>query len=334
MTNEKRIVVVGTGSIGKRHARLLVERADISVELCDPDLKALKEATNEIGNLRQHISFKEMIETKPDMVLIASPHKFHVPQTIQALNNGAHVLCEKPMGDSLESAKSILKAKIASNQILSYGFSNHFHPGILKIKKIIENGELGEILYAHFHVGTYGTLVNSLSRYQSKIDSAILMDYAHQPDLLFWMLGKIPSGVYAAAGTGMNLELRSSPNALTLILDYETPLTSSIHLNYLQYPDRYHYEFIGDKGWIYLDLISNIISIGNRKEKKTTQEQLKFDRDGIYIAEHQAFFDAILGKRLPESPAEEALQSMIVLEAAIQSWKTKRRVTVNQFYSK
>lgn len=333
MTTKKRIVVVGTGSIGKRHARLLFERADIAVELCDPNLQILKEATNEIGNLPQHHSFDQMIETRPDMVIIASPHKFHVEQTIKALNNGSHVLCEKPMSDSLNSAKKILKAKITSNQILSYGFSNHFHPGIIKIKKIIDSGQLGEILYAHFHVGTYGTLVNSLSRYQSKVDSAILMDYAHQPDLLYWMLGKKPSGVYAAAGTGLNLDLLSSPNALTLVLDYDTPLTSSIHLNYLQYPDRYHYEFIGDNGWIYLDLISNSITVGDRKKNTTTQEQLQFNRDCLYIAEHQAFFDAISGKRLPESPAEEALQSMIVLEAAIQSWKTKKRVTTEQFYS-
>ena len=333
MTKKKRIVVVGTGSIGKRHARLLSERADISVELCDPNILTLNEAIQELGNLPKHLSFERMLKTKPDMLLIASPHKFHVQQTIQGLNIGAHVLCEKPMSDSLNSAKKILKVTTAANQILSYGFSNHFHPGILKIKKLIASGQLGEVLYAHFHVGTYGTLVNSLSRYQSKVDSAILMDYVHQPDLLYWILAKNPSGVYAAAGTGVNLDLLSSPNALTLVLDYDSGLTSSIHLNYLQYPDRYHYEFIGDKGWIYLDLISNSITVGDRKKNITTQEHLKFDRDCLYISEHQAFFDAISGKRLPESPAEEAFQSMIVLEAAIQSWKTKKRVTTKQFYS-
>jgi predicted dehydrogenase len=333
MALNNRIVVVGLGSIGRRHARLLARRSDIAVELCDSNPQMLEESMEEIGELPQHLSFEKMLETKPNMVLIATPHKFHTEQTIRALQAGAHVLCEKPMSDQWSKASTVLETKKNFDQILVYGFSNHFHPGILKIKKIIDNGDLGEILYVHSHIGTYGTLINSLSRYQTKIESALLMDYVHQPDLLYWLLGKNPKGVYASGSTGENLELSSKPNSITLLLDYDTPLTTSIHLNYLQYPDRYHYEFIGDKGWIYYDLISNSLMIGNRKDNIVRKKKIQVDRDHIYIAEHQAFFDTIEGKRLPESSAEDALQSMIVLEAAIQSWKSKKRIELKSIYN-
>ncbi|HBE42400.1 MAG TPA: hypothetical protein DDW27_14580 [Bacteroidales bacterium] len=332
MEMKKRIVVAGTGSIGKRHARLLAGRDDISVELCDTDPHSLSDALKETGPLPKHHSFVQMLESKPDMVLIASPNKFHTEQTLLALEAGAHVLCEKPMSDRLDTALQVLNAVNHLNRVLVYGFSNHFHPGVLKTREIIRSGQLGEIIYAHFHIGTYGTLVNSRSRYQADTEAALLMDYVHQPDLLYWILGTNPTGVYATGSMGGNLELKSNPNSMTLLLDYNRPLTASIHLNYVQYPDRYHFEFLGDLGWIYYDLIANILYLGDRNKKVVSKEMFEFERDMLYEREHQAFFDVIAGKRTPESSAEDALQSMIVLEAAIQSWKTKQHIEVEKIY--
>jgi predicted dehydrogenase len=328
---KQRFVVVGTGSIGKRHARLLTKRKDISVELCDPDPKILNAALEETGALPEHHSFDKMLESKPDMVLIASPNKLHTEQTLLALKAGAHVLCEKPMSDRLDTACQVLKAAQHTNQILVYGFSNHFHPGVLRAKEIIDSGQLGEILYVHFHVGTYVTLMNSRSRYQAETEAALLMDYVHQPDLLYWILGKNPTGIYATGSLGGNLELKSNPNSMTMLLDYNSPLTASIHLNYLQNPDRVHFEFVGDQGWIYYDWIANILYTGDRNKKVVSKEMFDFERDILYEREHQAFLDVISGKRSPESSAEDGLQSMIVIESAIKSWKTKKRVELKQF---
>ncbi len=326
MAVNQRLVIVGAGSIGRRHGRLLNRRKDISVELCDTDPRALHEAMDVTGTLHQHHSFDQMLTSKPDMVLVASPHELHSGQTIRALESGAHVLCEKPMADRIDTARMVLERARYSNRVLVYGFSNHFHPGILKTREIIKSGQLGEIQYVHFHIGTYGTLVNSRSRYQANTEAALLMDYVHQPDLLYWMLGKSPAGVYASGSMGGNLELKSNPNSMTLLLDYDEPLTASIHLNYIQYPDRYHFEFLGDHGWIYYDLNTNVLHYGDRNNQAISKQEIHFERDRLYEAEHQAFFDAIAGKRSPESSAEDAMQSMIVLEAAIQSWKTKMRV--------
>jgi predicted dehydrogenase len=77
---------------------------------------------------------------------------------------------------------------------------------------------------------------------------------------------------------------------------------------------------------VYLDLISNVLSHGDAGQKTVKQETIEFERDDIYTAEHQAFFDAIAGKRTSESPLSEALQSMKVMEASIRSWKTGVRV--------
>jgi len=333
MEVKKRMVVAGAGSIGKRHARLLAGRKDISVELCDPDSGMLNAALAETGLLPVHHSFEKMLDSKPDMVLIASPNKFHTEQTLLSLKAGAHVLCEKPMSDRLDTAFHVLDYAKQSDRVLVYGFSNHFHPGIIRSREIIGNGRLGEILYAHFHIGTYGTLVNSKSRYQADTEDALLMDYVHQPDLLWWILGKTPAGVYATGSRGGTMALSSHPNSITILLDYNDPTTASIHLDYIQYPDRYHFEFLGDLGWIYYDLIANILYFGDRNKTMVSKEVFEFARDTIYEKEHQAFLDVIAGKRLPESSAGDAIQSMVFVEAAKKSWRTKKRIKWDEVFS-
>ena len=81
MEIKKRIAIVGLGSIGYRHARLLNERNNISVEFVEPNHEALARAKKEIGDLPAHSCFEDMLKTKPeirkmtDMLLIILDHK-------------------------------------------------------------------------------------------------------------------------------------------------------------------------------------------------------------------------------------------------------------------
>ena len=62
---KKRIVVVGVGSIGRRHARLLSERGDLDVEICEPDKSSLNIARKELADLRNHSTFEAVLENPP-----------------------------------------------------------------------------------------------------------------------------------------------------------------------------------------------------------------------------------------------------------------------------
>ena len=112
--SNRRIVVVGCGSIGRRHARLLSDRKDLSLEICERSPEHLTRALEEVGNVPTHTSFKEMLETKPEMVVIATPHSLHAQQSIESLRAGCHVLCEKPMSHNLaEASRWLVLLKIA-----------------------------------------------------------------------------------------------------------------------------------------------------------------------------------------------------------------------------
>jgi predicted dehydrogenase len=134
------------------------------------------------------------------------------------------------------------------------------------------------------------------------------MDYTHQPDFLHWMLGERPVGIFASAGQGGAPELTSNPNFINLNCDYDRPLIGTIHLNYLQMPERHEYEVVGDRGWAMFDLNTGQLRRGERVGAREWTEQFPVERDPVYEAEHQAFLDTVAGRRRPESPAADAIQ--------------------------
>ena len=328
MAVEKRTIVVGLGSIGLRHARLLNQREDVAVEFCESNQERLKQAFDEIGKLPAYTTYEDALASRPDVVLIATPTQLHCDQVVRALRENIHVLCEKPMSDRLADAIKMKEASERSSAVLSIGFMLHFHPGIVRLEQLIQEGALGTILQVRYLVGSYVTLVNSHSHYQSQLEGALLLDYAHQPDIIYWLLREKPRGVYMAAGHGGDIEFRSNPNFLTIVCDYDSPLLTTVALNYLQMPQRHECEIVGDEGWALLDFERGTLRIGNRKAASEVEETVESTRDAVYQMEHQAFLDAVAGRREPSSPPEEAIVSMEIVHAALNSWRRQQRVAL------
>lgn len=329
MQYKKKIIIVGLGSIGRRHARLLAERSDVAIAYCEPQNVIVASAQKEIGNYPAFSDFKEALNYRPDIMVIATPHHLHVNQTMQAIQNNIHVLCEKPVSDSFAEAKKLVDQAENHRALVNIGFHLHFNQGLCRLKELISNGSLGSIIHLHCRAGSYITLVNSKSHYQSDMEEALLLDYAHQPDMIYWLLGKKPDSVYLAAGKTGDMEFSSNPNFLAMTLEYKYSMISTIHLNYLQMPERHEYEIVGDEGWAILDANTGLLRIGSKKTNKEFVQHITLDRDQMYRDEHQAFFDAIDGKREPETSPADGLISMMIIEAARQSWKMKKRITIS-----
>lgn len=328
MAVRRRVVVVGLGSIGRRHARLLKEREDIQVEVVEPRVEALAVARQELGELRSHESFHSMLTTGPDVVWLATPTSLHADQAIAALGAGAHVFCEKPMCDRVSDAQRVIAAADRTDKVLNVGFYLHFWKGIAMLKSRIEQGALGMVLHAHARVGSYVVLLNSQSRYQATHPGSLFFDYSHQPDLFYWLFGLKPAAVLAAGIQAGNFELTSNPNVVDLICEYDSRLITSVHLNYAQMPERHDYEVVGDEGWAFLDFHTGTFQIGNRRRREVETEVFVQERDDIFRAEHQAFFEAAEGRRKPETSAADGLVSTAICEAAVRSWQSRQRVAV------
>jgi predicted dehydrogenase len=325
--NEKklRVVVVGMGSIGLRHARLCRERADLSVEICDVRPEGLREAASTLGAVRAWSNIEEALASHPDIVIVATPHDTHAPVSEAALNVGAHVLCEKPMSDTLASARSMLEAARTSKRILRIAFMLHFHPGARRMKELLRSGTLGTPVFGRYSVGSYITLENSRSRYQQALFGALVMDYAHGIDLMQWLFDRPPAGVYARGIQGGALELTSTPNVLSAVLDYDTPLISELHIDYVAKPQTNVVEVVGDQGWASLDIMSGVLTIGNRAKAETLQEKPVFERDNMYREQMAQFLALMRGGTGDLTTPEAGVQSMACVDAILRSLRSAAR---------
>lgn len=324
----RRVVVAGLGSIGRRHARLLRERDDVVVEVVEPNEAARSALTAELGvELTTHTAFEAALETRPEIVWICTPTRLHAEQTIAALQAGSHVFCEKPMSDSIGRARRMKASADASGRVVDIGFYLLWD-AMRDLKRRLDAGDLGQLLHAHARVGTYITLVNSVSRYQASNPGSLFFDYSHQPDLLYWLTGRAPRTVTTTAFRGGALELLSDPNVADIVLEYDGTLAATIHLNYVQMPQRHYYEFVGDEGWAVLDFETKQMMLGRRRAQTIETIAFPQERDDMFRAEHRAFFEAVAGAREPETSAADGLVSTAICEAIVDSWRTGRRVLI------
>lgn len=320
---KKRVLVVGLGSIGRRHARLLAEREELVVEWCEVNGEMVDIAAEELGNPNRVFGdFSEGIASGPDFVVIATPQSMHCSQAVEALRAGIPVLCEKPLSDNLEDAREIVRCVDETGVCFAIGFQSHFSEGHLRLRHAVQSGQIGRVRHFHCRVGTYQTLQNSRSRYQTQSVGALIQDYAHQPDLAQWILGEVPEEVIARGVTSRVPELWAEPNVLSVDTLYADALIGTLHLNYLQSPQRHHYEIVGDEGWVFFDADTGHFETADRRANCISRVTCCVERDPVYRVEHEAFFSAAAGDRFPESPAADGLISVAVADAAIESWQT------------
>lgn len=325
-----KFAIVGLGSIGSRHARLLSKRNDVSVVLMDSSQQALAKAAGEVnGNAVALCSnWDAMIGTRPDAIVIATPHHLHVDQCRAALAAGCHVLCEKPVSDSLTDAIGLIELSRNSDRVLSFGFHLHFHPGMRRLKQFVAEGRLGALLHIACHVGSYKTLTNSVSRYQSETFGALLLDYVHQPDAIVWLSGLRPKSVYASGTRGGHRSPTADPDLVSVLYAYDAPFTAYTHFNYLQDPEVHRYDLVGSLGSVMLDLNGGTLYL--HLNGQVTQETFSTERDPVYEREHQSFIESVAKRSTPESPIGEASVSLAIQTAALRSLRSGRPVDVDR----
>ncbi len=159
-----RIGIVGLGFMGKMHFRCYNSLNNVEIiAICDADTSRLQDNSGTAGNISgaeddldlSNIELysdlsKMLAEEKLDALSIASPTFLHASQTIEALNAGVHVFCEKPM--SLNSADCREMAEVAkqSGKTLQIGHCIRFWPEYVQAKEIIDSQKYGKVLAATF----------------------------------------------------------------------------------------------------------------------------------------------------------------------------------------
>lgn len=322
--------LIGVGSIGRRHLRLLHEREDVALSVVEPFEESWQRVQQELGSFPRYRTMEDALEKeRPDAVVIATPHGMHAQMALQALRAGVHVFCEKPMSDSMEECVAMLHAAEKSSGIFSVGFMFHFDPFVQKVKELVDSGRIGTILHYSSRFGTYLTLLRSVTRHQAHTPYSVVMDCIHDTDLLCWLTGRVPDYAVSNLVEAGELELRSPPNVIDTLYRWDSgELAAHTHFNYVQYPQVHTLEIVGDRGYIQGDFMKPEILVG--WDDRTEIIRMKRDFDDVYRAQWDGFIQAIRRERAVENPAASAILSTLLMQAQKESGQSGREVSIRE----
>ena len=151
------IAIIGCGGIanGKHMPSLKRLEGVHMVAFCDIIVERAEKAKDEFGtsDARVYKDYKELLENEPDVdaVHVCTPNRSHSYISIDAMESGKHVMCEKPMAKTYQDALAMCEAAKRTGNKLTIGYQNRFRKETQYLHQLCADGELGEIYFAKAH---------------------------------------------------------------------------------------------------------------------------------------------------------------------------------------
>lgn len=322
-----RVLVVGCGSIGQRHARLLAERRDVAVGLCDTSEPQLAEAGRTAPGADAFDSLRAALTWPPDAVFVCTPNRVHAPVAIAALEAGAHVFCEKPLADTIAAGRAIIDASQRTGRLLHVGYVMRCHPMVEFLRERVSSGAIGNLVSGRAMVGTYQTLTYARTDYRLAEPNALVHDYTHELDLLGLFFGP-PKAVVAEKACLGELPIQPDPNVFALIVTFASGAVASVHMDYVQHPQQRRLELYGDRGHLAGDFVAGQCRHYEHGEDGFHARPFPLGRDDLFRDQIDRFLSAMRTDREPMVSGDDALGAMALAHAAIRSADERRWVEV------
>jgi UDP-2-acetamido-3-amino-2,3-dideoxy-glucuronate N-acetyltransferase len=323
---EPSVAVIGYGQWGKNLVRNFSALGVLRV-VCDTDhakVAALKEQYPRVGTTS---SYQEvLLDPAVQAVVIATPAAAHSEHVRAAIEAGKDVFVEKPLALSLSEGRVLVALAEKSNRILMVGHLLRYHPGILKLKELVDGGHLGKIQYVYS---------NRLNLGMFRTEENILWSFApHDISVILHLLEERPCRVQAQGGNYLHPE---RADVTVTSLQFPSGVTGHIFVSWLHPYKEQKLVVVGDRGMAVFDDVA--------KERKLTiyrhavewkgrvpvprredGEDVPFPAEEPLRAECSHFLKCLATRERPWTDGAEGLAVLEVLEACQQSLDGKGKV--------
>ncbi len=347
-----RIAIIGAGNIAKTHldSYKTIDEVEI-VGICDINFDKANKVADQYGILKRFASVDEMLKNvEADGADVCVWNCNHAECSIEALEAGLHVLCEKPMAFNTEEAIKMKEVADRNNRVLLIGFVSRFRNTSKILKDFIEVGTLGDIyLTKACYTRRCG---NPLGWFADKSRSGggpVIDLGVHVIDLNRYLMGNPkPVSVYAVTfdkfGKRDNLKTEgwhpqdATPNdpcdvekhALAIIR-YENGKVTQLETSYDMHGEaKTQNDFYGTKGGALLDNLGNLKLYTEMNDYMVDvtpkTENLKGDAF-LFTAEMKHFVDCINGRCECIATAEDGIEIMKIIDAIYESARTGKLIT-------
>lgn len=310
-----RILIIGSGSIGRRHIRnlqKLLERPEFILlrRGAREDELSCELGATVVG------SFEEAIVKRPVIAVIATPSAIHF-EALQALLS-AQVPCyvEKPVVTTEAQFFQIehLLASVAVVPTTMAGCNLRFLPSLLLFRQHLHDRVIGRPVRASLQAGQWLPDWRPTQDYRKSYSASceagggVVLDLIHELDMARWLFGEFDQ-VFALGGRYGRLEIESEDSA-AIILGRPYGPAVSLGLDYVSRNPVRRYEIIGDEGSLIWDLPAKTVMLFRKGVQETiTDDPADFDVSATYINAMQEFLNAIADSRTTSQDLADGLQS-------------------------
>jgi len=347
--------VIGTGERGTYVKSLFEKNADVEARaLCDVYPARFEGALSTAPNAKTFADHRKLLELpEVDAVLVASPDHWHKDHTIDALNAGKDVYCEKPMCRLREEAPLMVKAARATNRILQIGVQQRSGPIYFEpLERFVKSGAIGKI--SHIDAVWHGGIVRPMRdrpkppeldwlrflgpvayrdwyapmyfNFRAFLDfnGGKMTDFGHHwLDVVHMYMGeRAPRSAVFAGGIYSNFnDGRTAPDTVNALFEYDN-FSVLFQSNAYAVPSEYGITFHGAQGRLFV----------NRNRWEFTPpgrnaEPVKQQIPGDITADHvRNFLDCCKTRKLPNADAGLAAISILPPLLAVQSYVEQRRI--------
>jgi predicted dehydrogenase len=326
-------LVVGGGSIGKRHLRnLLASGRSVAVVETRADRRAEIAAKHPEARLFPTLEAALAAE-RYQAGFVCLPTAYHLEPALALARRGIHLFVEKPLSHTLEGIPELLDLVRQQGLTAMTGFCMRFFQPLMKAKELLDAGRIGRLVTARSFTGVYlpdwHPYEDYRSFYMARKDQGggVLLDECHAFDWMQWLCGPI-TGVSAVVGTFSDLEV-DTDDVCEVIARFGDRAAGSIHLDMVDRSSRSQVDLIGTDGTVLVDFRNHTVRAWNQEGRDWEVFTIDPSYEQMYVDEIDHFFRCIERGEKPVVDLREGYQVQRVIDACARSSATGRWVAVD-----
>ena len=320
-----KFLIAGFGSIGRRHFRNLLSLDEHDILLYRTGHSTLP--GDELAGFPVETDLRAALAYTPDAVIISNPTALHLDVAIPAAQCGCHLLIEKPVSHSMARLGELEHAVQNNGSKVLVGYHFRFNPGLQQVKKLLEEGVIGDPLSARAHWGEYMPDWHPWEDYKTsyaarpELGGGVVLTLCHPLDYLRWLLGEVESLAAITSHKGLDLPVEDTAE---ISVRFENGALASVHLDYNQRPTAHTLEIIGSLGtlrWDSADGVVRLSRVGPDDKAGPWKEfhpPKGFERNWMFLDELRHFRDVINGAAEPTCTLQDGIQALQLALAARQ----------------
>ena len=326
----KHVAIIGLGSIGRRHLRLIRDlRPDINIIAVRSGKSEYIQEEKLVDTV--FFSLREAIEAGIQAAVISTPANYHVTQAKYLMEAGVHILAEKPLSHSMENVNELMNINQKSSTVGLVGYCLRYDPAALKFKEILNDKKIGEILHVTIDCGSYLPDWRPEQDYRQSVSAikelggGVLSELSHELDYIRWFFGDMKS-VYANIQNSDTLDINVE-DSTDMIFESELGFSVSVHLDFNSRNTRRKCIARCANGDLTWDAIANKV-IWLPANGSAELETYKSDRDYIYKEQLKHFFDCIENKKLPSVSIYDGVAVLHMIDSIKESHEIGKKVAL------